>query len=79
MPQILVRQLAPEAHRALKARAHKLHRSAESVAREILEGSLLPDSRNGFGDRMAALWAGADLSGIELERDKTPYEPIDLQ
>lgn len=79
MSQILVRQLAPEAHRALKARARKMHRSAESIAREILEGSLLPESRLGFGDRMAALWTGADLSGIELERDKTPYEPIDLQ
>ncbi|GGA31769.1 MULTISPECIES: FitA-like ribbon-helix-helix domain-containing protein [Rhodobacterales] len=79
MSQILVRQLAPEAHRALKARAHKLHRSAESVAREILESSLLPDSGLGFGDRMAAFWSDADLTGIDLERDKTPYEPIDLK
>ena len=79
MSQILVRQLAPEAHGALKARARKLHRSVEAVAREILEGSLLPDSRLGFGDRIAAVWSGADLSGIDLERDTTPYEPIKLQ
>ncbi len=55
------------------------NRSAESVAREILEGSLLPESRLGFGDRLAALWDGADLSGIDFERDKTPYEPVDLE
>ncbi len=79
MSQILVRQLAPEAHRALKARAFQQNRSAESVAREILEGSLLPESRLGFGDRLAALWDGADLSGIDFERDKTPYEPVDLE
>lgn len=78
MSQILVRQLATEAHHALKARAQKLNRSAESVAREILEVSLLPESNLGLGSRMAALWEGADLTGTDFERDKTPYEPVDL-
>ncbi len=78
MSQILVRQLAPEAHRALKARARALHRSAESVAREILEEALLPQSKLGFGDRLADIWVGADLPELNLDRDKTPYEPINL-
>lgn len=79
MPQILVRQLAPEAHRALKARARQENRSAESLAREILECSLVPESCTGLGSRIAALWDGADLSDVDLERDRTPYEPMDLQ
>jgi plasmid stability protein len=78
MSQILVRQLATEAHHALKARAKKLNRSAESVAREILEVSLLPESNLGLGSRMAVLWEGADLTGTDFERDKTPYVPVDL-
>ena len=78
MPQILVRQLTSEAHRALKARARQQNRSAESLAREILEGTLVPESRTGLGTRMAALWDGADLLDVNLTRDQTPYEPVDL-
>ncbi|MCY4139955.1 MAG: plasmid stabilization protein [Rhodobacteraceae bacterium] len=79
MPQILVRQLASEAHRALKARARQQNRSAESLAREILEGTLVPESRTGLGTRMAALWDGADLLDVDLTRDQTPYEPVELE
>ena len=79
MPQILVRQLASEAHRALKARAQQQNRSAESLAREILERTLVPESHTGFGSRIAALWDGTDLSDVDLQRDRTPYEPMDLQ
>ena len=79
MPQILVRQLASEAHRALKARARQQNRSAEALAREILEGTLVPESRTGLGTRMAALWDGADLLDVDLTRDQTPYEPVDLE
>ncbi len=79
MPQVLVRQLALEAHRALKARARQRNCSAESLAREILEGALVPESRTGLGSRIAALWEGTGLSDVDLERDQTPYEPMDLQ
>ena len=79
MPQILVRQLASEAHRALKARARQQNRSAESLAREILERTLVPESRTGFGTRMAALWDGADFLDVDLTRDQTPYEPVELE
>ncbi len=79
MPQILVRQLASEAHRALKARARQQNRSAESLAREILEGTLVPESRTGLGTRMAALWDGADFLDVDLTRDQTPYEPVELE
>lgn len=79
MPQILVRQLASEAHRALKARARQQNRSAESLAREILEENLVPESRTGLGTRMAALWDGADLLDVDLSRDQAPYKPMDLE
>ena len=79
MPQILVRQLTSEAHHALKARARQQNRSAESLAREILESALVPESRTGIGNRIAAIWDGANLSDVDLERHRTPYEPSDLQ
>ena len=79
MAQILVRQLATEAHHALKARAQKQNRSAESVAREILECSLVPKASLGFGDQLTAVWDGADLSGVVFDAAKTPYDPVDLK
>ena len=78
MPQSLVRQLPPEVHRALKARARQENKSAEAVAREILSGALLPETSLGFGHRLAAIWAGAELSDIDFEADRVPYEPRDL-
>lgn len=78
MPQLLVRQLPPEVHRALKARARQENKSAEALAREILSGSLLPEASLGFGHRLAAIWKGAELSDIDFEADRVPYEPRNL-
>jgi plasmid stability protein len=77
MSQILVRQLRPEAHRALKARAKIQKSSAEAVAREILERTLLPDQQLGLGDRISAVWEGADLTDVEIDRSKEPYIPAE--
>ena len=79
MAQILVRKLAAEAHHALKARAQQQKRSAESIAREILECSLVPEASLGFGDQLAVVWEGADLTDVVFDSEKAPYEPIDLQ
>ena len=79
MPQILVRQLSTEAHRALKARARQQNRSAESLAREILESTLVPEPRTGLGSRIATVWEGAELSDVDLRPNRTPYKPMDLQ
>jgi plasmid stability protein len=78
MSQILIRQLPIEVHHALKARAKQEARSAEAVAREILTQALLQPSNLGFGDKINAIWQDADLSDVDFERDKTPYQPLDL-
>lgn len=78
MPQIIVRQISDEVHHALKARAKQQNKSAEALAREILESSLLSETSLGFGHRLAAIWAGADLTDVDLTAGRVPYEPIDL-
>ena len=78
MAQIVVRQLPDEVHRALKARAREHGRSAEAEARAILAEALGRDRRTGAGDILADIWAGAELAGVEIERDRTPHEPLDM-
>jgi plasmid stability protein len=76
MAQIVVRQLPDAVHAALHARARRLGLSAEALARTILAHELLPETRPRLGDQLAAIWAGADLEGVSLERDQTPHEPL---
>ncbi|WP_349364936.1 MAG: Arc family DNA-binding protein [Roseitalea porphyridii] len=78
MAQIIVRQLPDEVHRALKAQAREHGRSAEAEARAILSEALGKDPRPGAGDMLADIWAGADLTDVEIERDRTPHEPLDM-
>ena len=49
MPQIVVRQLSDEVHRALKARAQEHGRSTEAEVREIIARAVLPETRQGRG------------------------------
>ncbi|MEQ8941444.1 MAG: Arc family DNA-binding protein [Roseitalea porphyridii] len=76
MAPIIVRQLPDEVHRALKAQAREHGRSAEAEARAILSEALGKDRR--AGDMLADIWAGADLTDVEIERDRTPHEPLDM-
>lgn len=43
MPDITIRKLSEEAHRALKARAARHNRSAEAEMRAILEAAVRPE------------------------------------
>lgn len=79
MPQIVVRQLPDEVHRALKARAIEHGRSAEAEAREIIARAVLPDSRPKAGDLLCEIWKGADASAVTFERDKAPHEPMSFE
>lgn len=80
MAQIVVRQLPDAVHAALRARARHLGLSAEALARDILAHELLPGSGPGagLGDRLAAIWTGASLEGVRLEREEGPHEPLRL-
>ena len=78
MAAIVVRNLAPETHRALQARA-KIHgRSTEAEVRAILDAAVNASERVRLGSALAAL--GARLGGLDLdiERDKRPARMVDL-
>ena len=79
MSAILVRNLTPETHRALRVRAAEHGRSIEAEARAILDEAVRPPVRLKLGSALAAL--AHPLGGLDLEdtRDKTPAEPIGLE
>ncbi len=79
MPQIVVRQLSDEVHRALKARASEHGRSTEAEARDIIARAVLPDARPKAGDLLCGIWRGADVSEVIFERDKTPHKPMSFE
>ncbi|MCC6192850.1 MAG: plasmid stability protein [Burkholderiales bacterium] len=64
MPNVTVRNLPPETHRAIKARARRHGRSTEAEIREILKLAAQPAGALRFGDELAAL--GAAAGGVEL-------------
>jgi antitoxin FitA len=78
MSAIVVRNISPETHRALRVRARKNGRSTEAEVRAILEGAVRPAKRVKLGSALAAL--AKPLGGVELKlkRDKTPAKPADL-
>ena len=78
MPAILVRNISPETHRALRVRARQHRRSTEAEIRAILDGAVRPNTRLRLGSALATLaepFGGLDL---DVARDKTPAEPADL-
>lgn len=79
MPQIIVRRLPDEVHRALKARASEHGRSTEAEARDIIARAVLPDNRPKAGDLLCGIWKGAEVSGAIFERDKNPHEPMSFE
>ena len=74
MSAIVVRNLSPETHRALRARATRHGRSTEAEVRAILDEAVRPIARIKLGFELAALaqpFGGIDL---EISREKTPAE-----
>lgn len=78
MPAIVVRNISPETHRALRVRARRHKRSTEAEIRAILDGAVRPVPRLKLGSALATLakpFGGLDL---EITRDKTLAEPADV-
>ena len=78
MAAIVIRNLSPETHRALQARAAEHGRSTEAEVRAILDEAVRPPARVKLGSALAALarpFGGLDL---EVSRDKSSAEPITL-
>jgi antitoxin FitA len=76
VPAVTIRKLSPETHRALKARARSYGRSTEAEIRAILDAAVKPAETIGIGSALSRL--GRRLGGVDLEidRDRTPAEPI---
>ena len=79
MASITVRNVPDEVHRALRLRAATHGRSTEAEVRDILEQAVLPEGRIKLGSLLAEI--GREVGGVdlEIERDGTSGEPIDLK
>lgn len=78
MAAITVRNLPEETHRALKARAARNHRSTEAEVRAILEVAAFPEGRVRLGSHLVDIGRAVHGVDVEVERDRTPHEPLSL-
>lgn len=76
MASVTVRNLPDATHRALRVQAATHGRSTEAEIRAILENAVRPEGRIKLGSLLAAI--GREVGGIdlEIERDRTPTEPV---
>jgi antitoxin FitA len=79
MASVTVRNLPDETHRALRVRAATHGRSTEAEIRAILETAVRPEGRVKLGTLLAEM--GREVGGfdLEIERDKTPTEPMSFE
>ncbi|MBY0574529.1 MAG: Arc family DNA-binding protein [Undibacterium sp.] len=79
MASVTVRNLPDETHRALRVRAATHGRSTEAEIRAILDNAVHPEGRVKLGTLLAEI--GREVGGIdlEIERDKTPAEPMSFE
>jgi plasmid stability protein len=79
MASVTVRNLPDETHRALRVRAATHGRSTEAEIRAILESAVRPEGRIKLGTLLAEI--GRETGGVdlEIERDKTPAEPMSFE
>ena len=76
MSSITVRNIPDETHRALRVRAATAGRSTEAEVRAILESIVRPAARVKLGTLLAEIGQQAGGAELEIERDKSPTEPI---
>ena len=83
MAAVTIRNLSPEAHRALKVRAAQHNRSTEAEMRAILEAAVRPQERLRIGTALASIsrqagLTSADVEALEHARTDRPAEPMRL-
>ena len=76
MSSITIRNIPDETHRALRVRAATAGRSTEAEVRAILESTVRPPDRIKLGTLLADIGQQAGGAELEIERDKSPTEPI---
>jgi plasmid stability protein len=76
MASVTIRNLPDETHRALNSLAALHGRSTEAEIRDILESAVRGKGRVKLGTLLADI--GREAGGVDLniERDKTPDEPM---
>lgn len=76
MASVTIRNLPDETHRALRVRAALHGRSTEAEIRAILEQAVKPEGRIKLGSLLADI--GREVEGVDLDiqRDRTPAEPV---
>lgn len=79
MAAITVRNLPEEVHRALRVRAAMHGRSTEAEVRDILEAAVRPQGRVKLGSLLAEIGRKAGGFDLQVERDKTPDEPMSFE
>jgi plasmid stability protein len=79
MPVITVRNLPDEVHRALRVRAALHGRSTEAEVRDILEQAVLSEGRVKLGTLLAEIGREAGGVDFDIQRDKTPTDPISFE
>ena len=79
MASVTVRNLPDETHRALRVRAAMHGLSTEAEIRAILENAVRPEGRIKLGSLLAEI--GREVGGVdlEIERDRTPAEPVSFE
>ena len=79
MASVTVRNLPDETHRALRVRAATHGISTEAEIRAILENAVRPESRIKLGSLLAEI--GREVGGVdlEIERNRTPAEPVSFE
>jgi plasmid stability protein len=79
MASVTVRNLPDETHRALRVRAAMHGLSTEAEIRAILENAVRPDGRIKLGSLLAEIGREVDGVDLEVERDRTPAEPVSFE
>lgn len=79
MATVTVRNLPDETHRALRVLAASHGRSTEAEIRVILEAAVRPDIRIKLGSLLGEIGREAGGVDLDIERDKTPTEPVSFE
>ena len=76
MAAVIIRNLPPETHRALRARARRAGRSTEAEIRQIIEAAVQPSRDLKLGSLLAAL--GRKHGPLAPARDPAPTAAADF-
>ena len=76
MSSVTIRNISDETHRALRLRAAMAGRSTEAEIRAILDNVARPPDRIKLGSLLAEISQQVGGFDLEIERDRTPAEPL---